>query len=42
MKGPLCVWRSVADLFSTLQELEHLSVAFVSLTEALELTTQPD
>jgi DNA invertase Pin-like site-specific DNA recombinase len=31
--------RSVADLLATLQELEHLSVGFVSLTEALDLTT---
>jgi len=31
--------RSVADLASTLQELEHLGVGFVSLTEALDLTT---
>jgi putative DNA-invertase from lambdoid prophage Rac len=31
--------RSVADLVSTLQELQHLSVGFVSLTEALDLTT---
>jgi DNA invertase Pin-like site-specific DNA recombinase len=31
--------RSVADLVSTLQELQHLAVAFVSLTEALDLTT---
>ena len=31
--------RSVADLLSTLQELEHLGVGFVSLTEALDLTT---
>jgi DNA invertase Pin-like site-specific DNA recombinase len=31
--------RSVADLVSTLQELQHLGVAFVSLTEALDLTT---
>jgi putative DNA-invertase from lambdoid prophage Rac len=30
--------RSVADLLATLQELEHL-VGFVSLTEALDLTT---
>jgi len=36
------VWRldrSVTDLLSTLQELEHLGVGFVSLTEALDLTT---
>jgi DNA invertase Pin-like site-specific DNA recombinase len=31
--------RSVTDLLTTLQELEHLSVGFVSLTEALDLTT---
>jgi putative DNA-invertase from lambdoid prophage Rac len=31
--------RSVADLVSTLQELQHLHVDFVSLTEALDLTT---
>ncbi len=31
--------RSVADLLATLQELEHLGVSFVSLTEALDLTT---
>ena len=31
--------RSVADLLATLQELEHLGVDFVSLTEALDLTT---
>src|SRR6202171_5103563 len=31
--------RSVTDLLSTLQELEHLGVGFVSLTEALDLTT---
>ena len=31
--------RSVADLVSTLQELQHLGVGFVSLTEALYLTT---
>jgi DNA invertase Pin-like site-specific DNA recombinase len=30
--------RSVADLLATLQELEHLGVGFVSLTEALDLT----
>src|SRR5579862_9584061 len=39
------VWRldrwgwSVTDLLATLQELEHLGVGFVSLTEALNLTT---
>lgn len=31
--------RSVTDLLNTLQELEHLGVGFVSLTEALDLTT---
>src|SRR5262245_6004039 len=31
--------RSVTDLLATLQELEHLSIGFVSLTEALDLTT---
>jgi putative DNA-invertase from lambdoid prophage Rac len=31
--------RSVADLVSSLQELQHLRVGFVSLTEALDLTT---
>ena len=31
--------RSVTDLLATLQELEHLKVGFVSLTEALDLTT---
>ena len=31
--------RSVTDLLATLQELEHLSVGFISLTEALDLTT---
>jgi DNA invertase Pin-like site-specific DNA recombinase len=31
--------RSVADLLATLQELQHLGVGFVSLTEALDLTT---
>jgi len=31
--------RSVADLVSSLQELQHLGVGFVSLTEALDLTT---
>ena len=30
---------SVTDLLATLQELEHLGVGFVSLTEALDLTT---
>ena len=29
----------MADLLGTLQELEHLGVGFVSLTEALDLTT---
>jgi DNA invertase Pin-like site-specific DNA recombinase len=37
---PLDRWgRSVTDLLATLQELEHLGVGFVSLTEALDLTT---
>jgi DNA invertase Pin-like site-specific DNA recombinase len=31
--------RSVADLLATFQELDHLGVGFVSLTEALDLTT---
>src|SRR5438067_4932851 len=31
--------RSVTDLLATLQELEHLGVGFVWLTEALDLTT---
>jgi len=31
--------RSVTDLLATLQELEHLGVGFVSLTEALDLTS---
>jgi len=31
--------RSVTDLLATLQELEHLDVGVVSLTEALDLTT---
>ncbi|MGC2481516.1 MAG: recombinase family protein, partial [Candidatus Sulfotelmatobacter sp.] len=31
--------RSVADLLATMQELQHLGVGFVSLTEALDLTT---
>ena len=31
--------RSVTDLLATLQELEYLDVGFVSLTEALDLTT---
>ncbi len=31
--------RSVTDLLTTLQELTHLGVGFVSLTEALDLTT---
>ena len=30
--------RSVTDLLATLQELEHLGVGFVSLTEGLDLT----
>jgi DNA invertase Pin-like site-specific DNA recombinase len=31
--------RSVTDLLATMQGLEHLGVGFVSLTEALDLTT---
>jgi DNA invertase Pin-like site-specific DNA recombinase len=31
--------RSVTDLLATLQELEHLGVGFISLTETLDLTT---
>jgi putative DNA-invertase from lambdoid prophage Rac len=31
--------RSVTDLLATLQELQHLGVGFVSLTEAFDLTT---
>jgi len=31
--------RSVVDLLATLQELDHLGVGFVSLSEALDLTT---
>jgi putative DNA-invertase from lambdoid prophage Rac len=31
--------RSVVDLLATFQELDHLGVGFVSLTEALDLTT---
>ncbi len=31
--------RSVTDLLATLQELEQLGVGFVSITEALDLTT---
>ena len=31
--------RSLLDLVSTLEELNHLGVGFVSLTEALDLTT---
>ena len=31
--------RSVTDLLATLQELDHLGVGFVSLTETLDLTT---
>jgi len=34
-----CWGRSVTDLLATLQELEPLGVGFVSLTEALDLTT---
>jgi DNA invertase Pin-like site-specific DNA recombinase len=43
--GVVLVWRldrwgrSVTGLLATLQELEHLGVGFVSLTEALDLTT---
>jgi hypothetical protein len=33
--------RSVTDLLATLQELEHLGVGFVSLTEALDLPPRP-
>lgn len=31
--------RSVTDLLATLQELEHLGVGFVSITQALDMTT---
>jgi len=31
--------RSVTDLLATVQEMEHLGIGFVSLTEALDLTT---
>ena len=31
--------RSVTDLMNTLEELDHLGVGFVSLTEALDMTT---
>jgi putative DNA-invertase from lambdoid prophage Rac len=31
--------RSVTDLLNTLEELDHLGVGFVSLTEALDMTT---
>jgi putative DNA-invertase from lambdoid prophage Rac len=31
--------RSMTDLLATLREMEHLGVGFVSLTEALDLTT---
>jgi putative DNA-invertase from lambdoid prophage Rac len=31
--------RSVTDLLATLQELEHLGIGFVSLTEAFHMTT---
>jgi resolvase-like protein len=34
--------RSMADLVTTLQELRDLGVGFVSLTEALDLTTRRD
>jgi len=37
--GGWTLGRSVTDLLATLQELEHLGVGFVSLTEALDLTT---
>src|SRR5437016_13949525 len=38
--GRLDRWgRSVVDLLATFQELDHLGVGFVSLTEALALTT---
>jgi DNA invertase Pin-like site-specific DNA recombinase len=43
--GVVLVWRldrwgrSVTGLLATLQELEHLGVGFVSMTEALDLTT---
>jgi hypothetical protein len=33
--------RSVADLLATLQELDHLGVGFISLTEALDLLAAP-
>jgi hypothetical protein len=33
--------RSVTDLLATLQELDHLGVGFVSLTEALDLPLPP-
>ena len=33
--------RSVTDLLATLQELEHLGVGFVSLTEALDRSCRP-
>ncbi len=32
--------RSLADLVTTLQELTQLSIGFISLNEALDLTTQ--
>ena len=38
---PLCGPTSSAPPLATLQELEHLGVGFVSLTEALDLTTLP-
>lgn len=34
-----CWGRSLADLVATLQELKDLGVGFVSITEALDLTT---
>jgi len=37
--APGSLGRSVTDLLATLQELEHLGVGFVSITEALDLTT---
>jgi putative DNA-invertase from lambdoid prophage Rac len=37
--APGSLGRSVADLLATLQELDHLGVGFVSLTEALDLTS---
>ena len=38
--GPkIALAESLPDLLATLQELEHLGVGFVSLTEGLDLTT---